>query len=66
MHHSVCVLKEAFSDQWFLLERLTAREKESGLAKDVLEGIDSQVKDMLASYTVHMCNHTLYIIICLP
>jgi hypothetical protein len=40
-------LQEAFSDQWFLLERLTAREKETGLAKDVLEGIDNQVKDML-------------------
>ena len=41
--------KDAFSGQWFLLERLTARERESGLAKNVLEGIDSQVNDMLVS-----------------
>lgn len=46
---SICSLQEAFSDQWFLLERLTAREKESGLAKNVLEGIDQQVKGMLVN-----------------
>ena len=41
--------QDAFSDQWFLLERLTAREKETGLAKDVMEDIDSQVKEMVVS-----------------
>jgi hypothetical protein len=41
-------LQEAFSDQWFLLERLTAREREAELAKNVMEGIDGQVQDMLA------------------
>lgn len=46
---SMSSLKDAFSDQWFLLERLTAREKESGLAKNVLEGIDQQVKLMLVN-----------------
>ena len=42
-----CAIQEAFSDQWFLLERLTARERETGLAKNVMEGIDGQVQDML-------------------
>ena len=42
--------QDAFSDQWFLLERLTAREREAGLAKDVMDGIDSQVRDMLVSH----------------
>jgi hypothetical protein len=41
-------LQDAFSDQWFLLERLTARERETGLAENVMEGIDNQVQDMLA------------------
>lgn len=47
-------LKDAFSDQWFLLERLTAREKEKGLAKNVLEGIDQQVKCMLVNTHIIM------------
>ncbi|CAI8010010.1 PTB domain-containing engulfment adapter protein 1 [Geodia barretti] len=45
-------LQEAFSDQWFLLERLTAREREAGLAKNVMETIDSQVKDMLVNILI--------------
>ena len=48
----VCVSQEAFSDQWFLLERLTAREREAGLAKNVMETIDSQVKDMLVNILI--------------
>ena len=39
--------KDAFSDQWFLLERLTAREKEKALAKEVMKDIDQQVKEMM-------------------
>ena len=41
------VKKDAFSDEWFLLERLTAREKEGGIKKAVLKDIDQQVQGML-------------------
>ena len=56
---TISPLKDAFSDQWFLLERLTAREKESGLAKNVLEGIDQQVKSMLVKYTHYQDSNTV-------
>jgi hypothetical protein len=61
----VCVSQEAFSDQWFLLERLTAREREAELAKNVMEGIDGQVQDMLVNNVIGFLILFLFPLLCI-